>query len=714
MDDTAMTEGQGADPEERGDTADDGSPAPGDAGPGPAGTGDPGPASTGGAGTGGAGTGDPGPAGGKAHGLRRFTRRQMLSMAGAGGLVGAGLVANRWIADTPASSTQNPPRPSSTTSATESVAPTPAAASGRWSDPATWGGAVPGEADVVVVDTPVVLDVDARVAGVRIGPGGELTFDPAQSRTLESTGNVEVAGVLRARPERADLVHRLTFPGIDESAFVGDHTMEPYETDVGLWVVAGGVLDLQGARKRPWTNRAAPADAGATTISVADPSGWQVGDEIVVTPTEPTTVDGHAEHHDRRVVTGVDGSTVGLDRPLDHSHPEVTVRPGIVHRPEVLNLTRNVRIEGTPEGRTHVIVVGAGRPQTIGFVGLRHTGPQQDGVPVVGRYAMHFHMDDDATQGTLLEGLVAYEGGNHAFVSHTSHGITMRECIAHDQFEDPFWWDQSDEDHPSDMIPTNDLVYDRCVASHVKSTEQSRYGISGFTLGAGSGNAARGCVATGVLGGGDESTSGYNWPADSRDENTWVFEDNIAHNCDATGIYFWQNEAPRTIVDRFTAYHDTRGVFAGAYSNLASYRDSTIYACALDGLVVNAVPEAPPDGSDETITYEGIYVDQAGLTDYAVEITDHVVGSERATLVSGGHFLGGTVAQVGFRAGDDYPQVYVFTGCTFEGNAFWLPDDMPELVDIRVTDAVHGSIVLRPAGREGEPRSEWNAAVTPA
>jgi hypothetical protein len=155
-------------------------------------------------------------------------------------------------------------------------------------------------------------------------------------------------------------------------------------------------------------------------------------------------------------------------------------------------------------------------------------------------------------------------------------------------------------------------------------------------------------------------------------------------------------------------------VFAGAYSNLASYRDCTIYACALDGLVVNAVPEAPRSGSDETITYEGMYVDQAGLTDYAVEITDHVVGSERATLVSGGHFLGGTVAQVGFRPGDEYPQVYVFTGCTFEGNAFWLPDDMPELVDIRVTDEAHGSIVLRPAGREGEPRGEWNSAVSPA
>src|SRR5690606_14088009 len=131
-----------------------------------------------------------------------------------------------------------------------------------WSDPATWGGTVPGEADVVVIDKPITLDVDARVAGVRIGTGGELTFDPAQSRTLESTGNVEVSGVLRARPDRADVVHRLGFLGIDESLFVGDHTMAPYETDVGVWVLAGGVLDLQGTRKRAWAHLAGSADAG--------------------------------------------------------------------------------------------------------------------------------------------------------------------------------------------------------------------------------------------------------------------------------------------------------------------------------------------------------------------------------------------------------------------------------------------------------------------
>ncbi|MDD9372244.1 MAG: hypothetical protein PV358_19130, partial [Acidimicrobiales bacterium] len=200
--------------------------------------------------------------------VRHFSRRQVLGMAGAGGLVGAALLANRWIDDEPTSATRGAPRTATTappsTAGETTAAPAPdAPPAALWSDPATWGGAVPGEADVVVIDTPIVLDVDARVAGVRIGTAGELTFDPAQTRTLESTGNVEVSGVLRARPDRADVVHRLGFPGIDESRFVGDHTMAPYETDVGVWVLAGGLLDLQGTRKRPWTHLSGAAEAGA-------------------------------------------------------------------------------------------------------------------------------------------------------------------------------------------------------------------------------------------------------------------------------------------------------------------------------------------------------------------------------------------------------------------------------------------------------------------
>src|SRR5207244_2376540 len=60
----------------------------------------------------------------------------------------------------------------------------------RWSDPATWGGRVPGPKDVARIRSRVLLDRSTQVAGVHIAPGGHLIFDPSKSRTLRSTGNV--------------------------------------------------------------------------------------------------------------------------------------------------------------------------------------------------------------------------------------------------------------------------------------------------------------------------------------------------------------------------------------------------------------------------------------------------------------------------------------------------------------------------------------------
>jgi hypothetical protein len=126
------------------------------------------------------------------------------------------------------------------------------------------------------------------------------------------------------------------------------------------------------------------------------------------------------------------------------------------------------------------------------------------------------------------------------------------------------------------------------------------------------------------------------------------------------------------------------------------------------------VPDSPMDHPEETITYEGVHVDQAGLTEFAVHVTEHVVSSDRTTKVTGCHFAGGTTAQVGFPDPGEHPQVYEFTDCTFDGNAFWLADPLTDAVTITVRDDVHGALTLHPADREGELREEWNARVTPA
>jgi hypothetical protein len=658
-------------------------------------------------------------------GPRRLTRRQLLVLGGAGGAALAGgaylLRDLRQNGEPESTADRHHPRHQGGDTEPEPTVPQPDEPpvvlsedlpTALWSDPASWGGQVPGQGDQAVVTQPILLDVDARVAGVRIENAGDLVFDPRVSRQLRSSENVVVAGRIRMRPGSPAIVHDLTFVDVDENRFMGGHSEAPMDTDVGVWVIGNGVLDVQGSPKTSWTNLTGAVDSGARTITVADATGWRVGDEVVVTPTEPTSVAEHWLHHDRRTVTGVSGNQVSLDSPLTYPHPAVTVRPGVTHVAEVLNISRNALIQGTPDGRSHVIMLGAARPQNIANLGLRYMGPRKNDEEVLGRYAIHFHTNYAGSVGSVVQGVVAYDSTGHGFAAHLSDGVTFRECVAHDMVDDAFWWDLSVSGEGRDLVPSNGITYERCVAHFVKSGTNSKFNLTGFLMGAGDGNVARGNVAVGIQGGAESST-GYHWPSHSRNNRVWTFEDNLAHNNRHSGVYFWQNGVPRTIVDRFTVYHSGKGIFAGSYANLVSYRDCTIYACDSAGLTISALPSREGERTGETITYENMYIDQAGLTEYAVEITKHISrgDSDRVTSITGCTFKGGNRAQVGLPDGGNHPQLYDFENCTFEGNAFWLGNGLPEATHLQVNGA-DGSYVVRPADQPGEPRPAWNATIS--
>ena len=108
--------------------------------------------------------------------------------------------------------------------------------------------------DALVISDTKVISGDVSATGIDVRAGGVLEFDPARSTTLTVTGNVVVRGRLRMRPNDPDVVHRLQFADVDESAFVGD-TMGPVASDVGLWVIGAGRLDLMGSRRRGWNRR---------------------------------------------------------------------------------------------------------------------------------------------------------------------------------------------------------------------------------------------------------------------------------------------------------------------------------------------------------------------------------------------------------------------------------------------------------------------------
>jgi hypothetical protein len=651
----------------------------------------------------------------------KLSRRQFVLLGAGVGVAGVGGAAAAryglpWEETSGGPTTTTVAPPPQVAAASSTTVPPPSrvpAGWSRWSDRRSWSRGVPGPGQTAVVTRPIFLDVDAEVAGVAVMPGGQLMFDPGASRRLESRGNMVVRGRLLMRPSGPEVSHRLVFTGARERSFVGGG-MDVVARDTGLWVMGAGRLDVAGTPKLAWTRAAGAVAAGATRITLqAAPAGWRPGDELAVTPTTSPAREGNTGDYDLVTVKAVSGRTVTLSGPLGRDHPAVRVAPGRALTAEVLNLTRNVRIEGTPQGRSHVFVRSS-RPQSVRHATIRHMGPRKpaDGFSdfVLGRYALHLHMCDDGSRGSLVEGVVIRDAGSHAFVPHLSNGITFRDCVSHDTYEDAYWWDDP-PDTRAQGDPSHDILYDRCVASLVQHDPPYRgYRLTGFFIGRGNGNVARDCVAVGVQGATD--ASGFEWPEGS--EGVWKFTGCVAHNNSEHGIFTWQNTGLVHVISDYVGYHNTEaGISHGAYQNPYVYRDSVLYGNGYAAVAVHATAAGKP------LSFTNLRCDGAGLSDYLVVAERHEPRLEvgAPTTFSGCRFRGARKAAFGFvYDGEDGPsntELFSVSNCRFQGNEFWLAGDIQPASQIAVSDSVLGSLLLRRADQPGRLVREWNAKVSP-
>lgn len=467
------------------------------------------------------------------------------------------------------------------------------ARTGRWSAPSTWkGGIVPPIGSDIVVENKhtVTLDLNVQLNTTRIKTGGTLTFDRLKTCKIESDGNITVNGRLTIKPAPTS-THSIIFKNIDESKLIGgdDHT------DKGLWV-HGGLLELVGTSKTSWTNLKSFAKKDDVTIILkTTPIGWKVNDTIVVTPTLPITDVNYLSGFDERVIISINKNIITLNQPLSFDHPineDLTA--------EVLNLTRNVCIEGTgnggkepsENGRAHIHIHELTVKPIISNVQLRHMGPRRRPTvyteKILGRYALHFHMCGDITTGTLIDNVVVRDCGNHCFVPHASHGITFKNCITYNTFEDPFWWDLPINNSTDPGNNSNNITFDKCIAAKILCDPPFRgYRLTGFLLGTGIGNVIRNCVTVGNQG--NVNSSGFHWgEASNYMDNLWVFEDNIAHNNKADGIFVWQNDPNNHKINNFVAYNNGNiGIEHGAYTNGYKYSNIRLFGNKV-GIVLHA------------------------------------------------------------------------------------------------------------------------------
>lgn len=389
--------------------------------------------------------------------------------------------------------------------------------------------------------------------GHTVASGDTVRFDPNRDTTVEVTGNFVVEGTLEMRPVDG-VTHILRFVGVDESTFVGGGHIV-LESDPGLWVTGSGKLDLIGEPKTGW-NR------------TGDDPTWDASDELLVAPTASGDF-GKG---------GFDAFQLG--GPVPRAHPAVPPA-------EVINLTRSVRIEGTPTGRSHVTILSA-NPQVVRYVAFRYMGPRQDSEfhaglgrfitkGVLGRYPLHFHHVGDGSRGSLVEGNVIHDSGNHAVVVHGSHGVLVEDNVAYNVFDTAYWWDPFDA--------TREVTYSHNFAGLVKIDPPFRgFRNAGFRMSSGSGNVARDNVAVAVQGSVD--CSGYHWP--ENEGGIWVFENNVAHNNNCSGIFVWQNNSLQHEIDGFVSYRNgLYGIEHGAYKNAYQYRNLTLVGNGRAGIQVH-------------------------------------------------------------------------------------------------------------------------------
>lgn len=395
-----------------------------------------------------------------------------------------------------------------------------------------------------------------------------------------------------------------------------------------------------------------------------------------------------------------------------------------------MNLTRNVLIEGTPRGRAHIFIHSTS-PQSVRYAALRHRGPRKrnpdnDGFPssVLGRYGLHFHVNDDRSRGSLVQGVVVRDTGAHAYVAHQSHGITFRDDVAYNTYGDAYWWDVA-PDTRTEGPETNDTLYDHAIAALVNGDNDEGYRMAGFSLSQGARNEVRDSVAVGVRGLADNRralSAGFVWPETSgrHGHGVWTFSrGNVAHNNLAAGVFNWQNDGLPHVINDFAAYHNgSFGVAQGAYLN--SFKLLNVRLYGNDGGAVLAMAASSDRRLERRLRFQHVVMDGAGRSDHLVVAQDHTAdGTAQPVLFQDTTMRGFRKAAIAMLPGDaNEPYAMDFVDTTISGTPFWFVNTseegrLPSDSYIRVQNGSSAFRVIPEGSDDGAPVPAWNARRQP-
>ena len=314
---------------------------------------------------------------------------------------------------------------------------------GAWSSPATWlGGQVPGEGARVLIPhgRSVTYDVGVspRLDTIRVDGTLSVALDRSTSFFYETMLVTRGAafnqgtGPQNRLPAQFSCTTTIsgrdyrTSPTADSDI---DLTRDPRLLGRGL--VVQGAWTAWGTRKRSWSY-ADPVPAGATAITLHDvPTGWQVGDEIVIGGTAMNyrrlAIGGSGLldiEDETRTITAISGNTVswsgGLVHDHHHQHPDVTrddLSP-VVMLKGGRNISFTSEVTEAPHRRGHTMVMhehSACDLWDVQAIGLGRTDKSRPSGVVTG--AGLFRYEDDGN-GIVEEPLTAFSNLQSRYPFH--------------------------------------------------------------------------------------------------------------------------------------------------------------------------------------------------------------------------------------------------------------------------------------------------------
>ena len=227
-----------------------------------------------------------------------------------------------------------------------------------------------------------------------------------------------------------------------------DTAKDPFQWGNGF--VNFGRQTRVGCSKTAWVEVVGSIASGSSTLTLASsPSGWQVGDELLIPDTAAPATTRHPPMESTVTISGITGTQLSLSKPLDFAHENITDPQGVVVlHPRVANLTRNITIRSeNPTGtRGHTADVGHAASWDIRynqFMGLgrtvnvtlddtvlgKHIGTNQRG-----KYTEHHHHAGSsvgsADVGNVYRGNPA--GGKWGLVVHGTSDTVIERNIAID------------------------------------------------------------------------------------------------------------------------------------------------------------------------------------------------------------------------------------------------------------------------------------------